>query len=88
MTSRWNQFFLMLGVQFLSYLNLTVNFRAIAHNQRLIAMGTDALAVVISIFIIKRVSGSKAPWTLKETGMVIGGSLAAFAGMRLTQSWG
>jgi len=51
-------------------------------------MGTDALAVLISIFIIKRVAGSKEPWTKHETGMVIGGSLAAAAGMALTRSWG
>lgn len=81
-------FFLMMAVQFISYLNLTVNFRAIAHGYVSAAMCTDALAVVISIFIIKRVSGSKEPWTWSETGMVIGGSLAAAVGMTLTRAWG
>jgi hypothetical protein len=81
-------FFLMMGVQFISYLNLTINFRAIAHNQVWVAMITDGLAVAISIFIIKKVSGAEVKWTKRETGMVIGGSLAAAIGISLTRAWG
>lgn len=81
-------FFLMVLVQFISYLNLTINFRAIAHNQIIMASVTDALSVAISIFIVKRVSGNREPWTLEQTGMVIGGSLAAMVGMTLTRAWG
>ena len=81
-------FFLMMTVQFVAYLNLVINYRAIAHNQIPVAMVTDGLAVIISIFIIKRVSGTKEPWIVKETGMVIGGSMAALVGMSLTQTWG
>lgn len=82
------KFFLMMGVQFISYLNLTINFRAIDEGYFAVACVTDALAVIISIFIIKRVSGAKKPWTAAETGMVVGGSLAAVVGMWLTRSWG
>ena len=75
----------MMAVQFASYLNLTINFRAIAHNQPFAAMGTDALAVLLSYFIIKRVAKAENYWTL--AGMVIGGSLAAYVGMYLTKEW-
>lgn len=77
-----------LVVQFTSYFNLVINYRAVAHNQILFAMITDGLAVVITIFIVKRLAGAKEPWTAEQTGMVIGGSLAAWAGITLTRAWG
>lgn len=75
-------------VQFISYFNLVINYRAVAHGQIVAAMITDGLAVVITIFIVKRLSGAKTPWTTEQTGMVIGGSLAAWAGITLTRAWG
>lgn len=83
-------FYTMMLVQFISYFNLTINFRAIDEGQTLIAMGTDALAVIISIFVVQRIaSPEKRPrFGWQEVGMVIGGSLAAWAGMTLTRSWG
>lgn len=83
-------FFLMMLVQFISYLNLTINFRAIAHYHLIVAMVTDGLAVAISIFIVQRVSSPEKPvrWGWQESGMVIGGSLAAVAGLHLTRTWG
>lgn len=76
-----------LAVQFISYLNLTVNYRAISKGMILAAMMTDAFAVLISVVIVKRITGTKEPWTIYETGMVIGGSLAAAAGIGLTRAW-
>ena len=73
------------GIQFLSYLVLTVNFRAIAESQRGFAMVTDALAVVLSYSIIRRVVKDDSWWTL--AGMVTGGSLAAWVGITLTEHW-
>lgn len=81
-------FFTGLFIQWLSYTNLTVNYRAIAHNQVLFAMVTDALAVIISVVIVRRIAGVSQPWTWSETGMVIGGSLAAASGMWMTRNWG
>lgn len=83
-------FFVMMAVQFVSYLNLTVNFRAIAHNQVPVAIVTDACAVVISIFVVQRLANPERPvrWGWQESGMVVGGSCAAWAGMTLTRAWG
>ena len=79
-------FFLMMGVQFTQYLVLTVNFRAIAHNQIYVAMVSDALAVALSFFIVKKIVRTESRWTL--AGMMIGGALAAAVGMTLTEAWG
>ena len=83
-------FLMMMGVQFISYLNLTINYRAIAKDMPLMAMVTDGLAVVISILIVQRISNPEKPvrWGWQENGMVVGGSLAALAGLHLTRSWG
>lgn len=80
-------FFSMMGVQFISYLNLTFNFRAIAHTQYAVIAVTDALAVAISVFIVQRVSGAKVKFGAQEAGMVVGGSLAGLLGTWLTRAW-
>lgn len=72
-------------VQFLAYLNLTVNFRAIALNRKWFAAFTDGFATVFTFFIIKAVTGNDTYWTL--AGMVLGGMCAAFVGIRLTERW-
>lgn len=78
-------FFVMGVVQFVSYLNLTINFRAIAHEQYTVVAFTDALAVAISYFIIRRVSSQDNKAAL--AGMVIGGSAAGVLGIWLTRVW-
>ena len=79
-------FFLMMLVQFVSYLNLTFNFRAIAHEQYATIVITDGLAVIVSDLIIRKVSQADNNWGL--AGMTIGGSLAGILGVWLTRSWG
>lgn len=74
------------GIQFLSYFNITLNLRGVAHEQYLWIMLTDALQVCISYTIIKHVAGAKGRWTL--IGMSIGGALAGVAGTWVTRSWG
>ena len=73
-------------VQFVSYLNLTLNYRAISESRMLFAMGTDAIAVVLAYVIIRKVSrDEECRWTM--AGMVLGGSLAAAVGITLTEHW-
>ena len=79
-------FWLMMGVQFVSYLNLTFNFRAIAHEQYGWIVITDGLAVVIGYFIIRKVAKADSNWGL--AGMTIGGSIAGVVGVWLTRTWG
>lgn len=80
-----NTFLLMAGVQFLSYLNLTINFRAIAAGNTLASMLTDAVASAVSYFIIRKVSKTEDGWAL--VGMIVGGSLASALGIFLTKGW-
>ena len=76
---------LMTAVQFVSYANLTVNFRAIAAGHVPHAMVTDAAASAISFFIIRKVSKSEGYAAL--AGMMVGGSLAAAFGIYMTRGW-
>lgn len=76
----------MMGVQFVSYLNLTFNFRAVAHEQYAVILVSDGVAVAIGYYIIRRVSKAENSWGL--AGMTIGGALAGVVGTWLTRSWG
>jgi hypothetical protein len=82
-------FFLMMAVQFIAYLNLTFNFRAVAHAQYWVIAITDGLASAISVFIVQRISNpeKKPRWTWAETGMVVGGATAGVLGTWLTRAW-
>lgn len=79
-------FTLGLAVQFLNYLNLVVNYRAIAHRQIAWAIATDALASALAYVVIRRVGEAKNHWML--FGMILGGALASAVGILLTQAWG
>ncbi len=79
-------FALMFVVQFCNYLNLTFNFRAIAHKKYQWAVGTDAMASMFTFFIIAKVAHEGTYEAL--AGMVLGGALASAVGIYLTQHWG
>ncbi len=79
------EFFLMMLVQFVSYANLTVNYRAISAGFIPVAMVTDACAVALSYYIVRHITRTDSRVTL--AGMMVGGSLAAAAGIWLTQAW-
>ena len=79
-------FFLMFAVQFANYLNLTLNFRAIAHKKYRWAVGTDALASVFTFFVISKVAHEGSMEAL--VGMILGGALASACGIYITEHWG
>lgn len=81
-------FLLMAGMQFVSYVNLTVNYRAIAHKQIPVAMCTDALAGLISFWFVRKIARDDSHPTAALLGVMLGGSLAAGIGIWLTSSWG
>ncbi len=66
-------FFLMFAVQFANYLNLTFNFRAIAHKKYQWAVCTDAMASMFTFFVIAKVAHEGTLEAL--AGMVLGGAL-------------
>ena len=84
---RTRDFVLGFVVQGTSYLNLTFNYRAIAHERYDVIVLSDALAVLIAFYIIKRIA-SKDNNTWWLVGQTAGGSLAGVVGTWLTRSWG
>lgn len=71
--------------QFVSYLNLTINFRAIAHEQYGFAVVTDGVACILSYTIVRRIAGDKSRWGI--VGLTLGGMCAAVVGIYLTRAW-
>lgn len=74
------------GVQYTSYVVLTVNFRAIAHEQYTFAAITAMTACLLSYTIVKRIQRDDNRTTL--AGMMCGGTLGDLSGIWLTQTWG
>lgn len=83
---RWRDFFLMMGVQFTYYMILTVNFRAIAHQQYVAVAFTEAGAVLSAYIIVRKIAKNDNPLTV--VGMIVGGVLAGLLGTYLTRTWG
>lgn len=75
----------MAAAQFLSYVVLTMNFRAIANGMYAEAGLTAGTASIIGYLIVRRVATADNHWGL--LGMVIGGSVADMTGIWLTRGW-
>lgn len=75
----------MAALQFVSYLVLTVNFRAISHEQYLMAGGTAALAAINSYIIVRRIVKNEQGWGL--AGLIVGGAVADMFGIWITRHW-
>lgn len=82
----WQDVALMAGAQFISYVNLTINFRAIAHAQYAAAGLSAGTAAFLAYLMVRRVSHAESHWGL--LGMVVGGAIADMVGIWLTRSWG
>ena len=80
------EFFLLMAVQFVSYTNLTINYRAIAHEQYWIAGGTASLAAILSYTIVRRIVKDDTRWGI--AGLVVGAFFADMVGIYLTRVWG
>lgn len=74
------------ALQFLSYLNLTINYRAIAHEQYLAACVSDGIACLLGYTVVKRIAEDKSRYGV--VGMVVGGMCAAVVGIWVTRAWG
>ena len=73
-------------VQYVSYIVLTVNFRAIASEQYLIAAGTAMLAAFLGYTIVRRLVKDETWATV--VGMMVGGGLGDMSGIYITRHWG
>ena len=66
-------FWISAGVQYTSYIVLTINFRAIAHGQYAEAAATAMLATLLSYTIVRRIQQGESKTTL--AGMMVGGHI-------------
>ncbi len=73
------------AIQFVQYVTLTVNFRAIAHEQYAAAGATAAVSALLSYAIVKRIVADDSKYAL--AGMVTGGAVADMVGIWLTRAW-
>jgi hypothetical protein len=82
----WRKVSLAFCLQFISYVNLTVNFRAIAHTQYLAAGATASIAALLAYTIVRIAVGeTKGHWAL--LGMMAGAFCADITGIFLTRHW-
>lgn len=79
------EFLIGFGIQGVSYFNLTLNFRAVSHEQYMWIGTTALLQALISYTIVRRIADDKGKWML--VGMAIGGCLADLLGTYLTRDW-
>jgi hypothetical protein len=79
------EFGLFFILQFISYLNLVINFRAISTKQTSIAIVTDGLAGLIAWTMVRRIGHAKGHVGL--VGVILGGMAATWLGIWLTQHW-
>ncbi len=80
-------FMLFFALQFLSYLNITINIRAIAHQEYAVAVVTDSIAPLIAWTMIKHI-GAERHSGVGMAAVATGGGLATVVGMWLTQRMG
>lgn len=79
------QAFLIGVLEFLSFLIVTVNFRACAKGKIALTVGTDVLIATIGFEITQRIAEAT---TLEERlAYIVGASLGSVSGMRLTRRW-
>jgi hypothetical protein len=74
------------AIQFVSYVNLTINFRAIAHEQYSIAALTATLAALNAYYIVRLISHEEKGHAALF-GMVVGGVCGDLMGIWLTRAW-
>lgn len=75
----------MAGLQSMQYVVLTVNIRAISHEQYLSAGATAGLASLMAYTIVRRIVKNESKWGI--AGMITGGFLADIVGIYLTRAW-
>jgi hypothetical protein len=80
--SNFMVFFLL---QWIMYFNITLDMRAVNHEQYVVAGFTNIVAPLIAWVMIKRVSESKDKWGM--VAVALGGVTSTWVGMWLTRWW-
>lgn len=75
------------AVQFANYFINTLDVRALAHQQYVIAAAVNAILPVLAWVMVKKI-GDCQNERIGIAAVATGGSLAAIAGMWVTRAWG
>lgn len=73
------------ALQFVAYFNVTLDMRAVQHEQYAVAAVTNMVAPLIAWLMVERIGKAKDRWGM--IGSVIGGISSTWAGMWLTRFW-
>ena len=79
-------FLLFFGLQFLSYMNLTLHMRAIAHEWFGVLTFTSLGAPLLAWLMVEHVSHDHSGWS-GRAGVMAGGAAATLLGVWLTKGW-
>ena len=79
-------FVMFFSLQFVQYLNITVDYRAIAHKQYVIVALTNLLAPVLSWVMVVNIKNKDGHW-LGMVAVALGGAASALLGIWLTRAW-
>ena len=80
------EFFTFFALQFVQYLNLTIDYRAIAHRQYAVAIATNVLAPILAWTMVRHVGRAKNEYA-GMAAVALGGALSAALGIWLTAAW-
>lgn len=80
------EFALFFALQFITYLVLTLDYRAVAHKKYGWVLVTNLILPGLSWFMIQYIG--EAEGYVGLAGVSVGGALAALVGLKLTEKWG
>lgn len=79
-------FAMFFALQFVSYFNITVDMRAVNHDQYAVAAATNVVAPLIAWVMVKKIGEQKRS-LVGMVAVALGGVTSTWAGMWLTRVW-
>lgn len=81
-------FFLFFTLQFVSYLNITIDYRAVAYKQYAVVAVCNVIAPLIAWVMVKKIGEKKNGHWAGMLAVALGGASASLLGIWLTNTWG
>lgn len=75
-------------LQFISYLNITIDYRAVAYKQYGVVAVCNVLAPMIAWVMVKKIGDDKDKGYWGMVAVALGGVTSALLGIWLTKTWG
>ena len=86
MKTQFQTFAFCFALQFLAYLNFTIDFRAVSSLNYVAAAATNMVAPVLAWIMVRKIASTQDHW-IGMTAVALGGCTATVLGMWLTKSW-